>query len=43
MSSSVRNPEEKRPRGRLGTRWEDNIKVDREEMSRGRVGLDSSA
>jgi hypothetical protein len=31
----VGKPEEKRPRGRPRHRWEDNIKIDLQEMGRG--------
>jgi hypothetical protein len=36
----VRKPEEKRPLGRPRHRWEDNIKMDLEEVGWGCHGLD---
>ena len=36
----VERPEEKRPLGRPRRRWEDNIKMDLEEVGKGLWGLD---
>jgi len=36
----VRKPEGKRPLGRPGRRWEDNIKVDLQEVRMWGLGLD---
>jgi len=38
----VLKPEEKRPFGRSRCRWEDNIKVDLQEVASGGHGLDRS-